>query len=282
MEDTPEKDSEANTNFVPPDSAAKASKRLDFNHNTEIPDIPVRVGYRSVDPRICQLLVDLESKFGIEARRSGKVLAYIANSELFQQKWEVREWDEDDIIDLNDSEDNVAEPQTKKRKRSNENLTHVLPSRRTVAQYVKDTAILNFKHMGECLIAAKDAGNAVATFGVDDTTKAAGHKTMDVKTGHLTIVKTGEAGSTRQTFSTGYLENISHSGFDSASGVQSWLSQMAILTGVSYQELIEMFDFWITDRAGDSDTCLDELGVESEKRMKCNAHILHCVDQAMD
>ena len=78
MEDTPEKDSEANTNFVPPDSSAKASKRLDFNHNTEIPDIPVRVGYRSVDPRICQLLVDLESKFGIEARRSGKVLAYIA------------------------------------------------------------------------------------------------------------------------------------------------------------------------------------------------------------
>ena len=32
---------------------------------------------------------------------------------------------------------------------------------------------------------------------------------MEVETGHLTIVKTGEAGSTRQTFSTGYLENIS-------------------------------------------------------------------------
>ena len=54
-----------------------------------------------------------------------------------------------------------------------------------------------------------------------------------------------------------------HSGLDnSASGVQSWLSKMAILAGVS---LIEMFDFWMTDRSGD--TCLDklELDVESGK-----------------
>ena len=85
-------------------------------------------------------MVDLESKFGIEARKSGKVLAYIANSELFQQKWEVIEWEDDEVIDLNNSEDN--EPQTNTRKRSNVNLTHILPSRRTVAQYVKDTAIL--------------------------------------------------------------------------------------------------------------------------------------------
>ena len=43
-----------------------------------------------------------------------------------------------------------------------------------------------------------------------------------------------------------------------------------------------MFDFWITDRAGDSDTCLDELGIASERRLKCNAHILLFVDQALD
>ena len=111
--------------------------------------------------------------------------------------------------------------------------------------------------MGECLIAPKQGGGTVATLGIDDTTKAAGHQTMDVKTGHLTLVNVGDTGYTRQTFSTGYLENISHSGSDSASGVQSWLSQISILTDVPYQELIKMFDFWITDRAGDSDTCLD-------------------------
>ena len=43
-----------------------------------------------------------------------------------------------------------------------------------------------------------------------------------------------------------------------------------------------MFDFWMNDRAGDSDAILDELGIESEKRLKCNAHILLCIDQAMD
>ena len=43
--------------------------------------------------------------------------------------------------------------------------------------------------MGECLIASKQGGGTVATLGIDDTTKAAGHKTMDVKTGPLTLVK---------------------------------------------------------------------------------------------
>ena len=61
MEDTPEKDCEKDDFAVPKTTKYKGN-----------PSIPVRIGYRSVDPRICQLLVDLESKFGIEARRSRK------------------------------------------------------------------------------------------------------------------------------------------------------------------------------------------------------------------
>ena len=34
--------------------------------------------------------------------------------------------------------------------------------------------------------------------------------------------------------------------------------------------------------AGDADTMLDELGVDDEKRLKCNAHILLCIDNAID
>ena len=89
-------------------------------------------------------------------------------------------------------------------------MTFVLPSRRTIAQYVKDSALLNFKHVADKLITGKIEGNTTVTFGSDDTKKAAGHKTMDVKTGHLTIVKTVGDKSTRETFSTGYLENVSH------------------------------------------------------------------------
>ena len=72
-------------------------------------------------------------------------------------------------------------------------LSHTLPSRRTMATYVKDRAILNFKYVGECINAAKAADNSCTTLGTDDTTKAAGHKTLDVKTGHITIIqKKGE------------------------------------------------------------------------------------------
>ena len=283
LQDTPEKDDETEDNFAVPEPSKGAVKRLDFSQNMEIPCIPVRTGYRSVDPRICQLLVDLESKFEIEARKSRQVLAHIANSELFKQKWEVTE---DDIGDIDseevDMESDQSEPGIKKRRRYTSDNTYVLPSRRTVAQYVKDSALLNFKYVADHIIAGKAEGNSTVTFGSDDTKKAAGHKTMDVKTGHITMVKTDGESSTRETFSTGYLENISHSGSDNAAGVQSWLTQMSILTNVPYKELINMFDFWMNDRAGDSDASLDELEISSEKRLKCNAHILLCIDQAID
>ena len=38
----------------------------------------------------------------------------------------------------------------------------------------------------------------------------------------------------------------------------------------------------MNDRAGDSDTMLDELGVAEEKRLKCNAHVILCVQNAVD
>ena len=175
------------------------------------------------------------------------------------------------------------EPEPKKRRRcTDRDMTYTLPSRRTVARYVKDSALLNFKHVGDSLLAGRLEGNTTITLGIDDTKKAAGHKTMDVKTGHVTLVKRVGDQSFRQTFSTGYLENISHSGSDSAAGVQSWLTQMSVLTGVPYEEMLELIDFWMNDRAGDSDACLDDIGIESEKRLKCNAHILLCIDQAMD
>ena len=38
----------------------------------------------------------------------------------------------------------------------------------------------------------------------------------------------------------------------------------------------------MNDSAADLYAILDELGISSEKIMKCNAHILLCIDQAMD
>ena len=38
----------------------------------------------------------------------------------------------------------------------------------------------------------------------------------------------------------------------------------------------------MNDSAADLYAILDELGISSEKIMKCNAHILLCIDQAME
>ena len=60
------------------------------------------------------------------------------------------------------------------------------------------------------------------------------------------------------------------------------LSRVAVLVGVSYQEFLELVDYSMSDRGGDVDALLDKLGIEKKERMKCNAHILLCVDSSLN
>ena len=46
--------------------------------------------------------------------------------------------------------------------------------------------------------------------------------------------------------------------------------------------MVDFIDFFMTDRAGDSDVMLDELGVEEHHRLKCNAHCILCIQNAID
>ena len=41
-------------------------------------------------------------------------------------------------------------------------------------------------------------------------------------------------------------------------------------------------DFWITDRASDCDTLMSNLSIEANKTLKCCAHLLLCIDHAID
>ena len=50
----------------------------------------------------------------------------------------------------------------------------------------------------------------VTTVGGDDTTKAAGHESYDVKADHITM----RGSNKRKMLPTGYLENVSHNGAD--------------------------------------------------------------------
>ena len=91
-----------------------------------------------------------------------------------------------------------------------------------------------------------------------------------------------EVDKTRSTYTTGLYENISHKGVDSGTTVEMVMQNMATLTGISRDEFYGTIDFWINDRAGDNVTMLDELGVQPEKRLFCNAHVLLTIDEGID
>ena len=119
----------------------------------------------------------------------------------------------------------------------------------------------------------------VVSYGSDDTIKAAGNKRLDMKTAHITIIGKNKE---RDSYTSGFYENISHCGKDAAEIVRFDIKKMAILTGNSYDEMFSMIDFFMNDRSSDGNTMLDDLGVEEMKRLKCNAHILLASDVAID
>ena len=46
--------------------------------------------------------------------------------------------------------------------------------------------------------------------------------------------------------------------------------------------MTDFIDFYMNDRTGDSDTMLDELGMEEDRRLKCNAQCILCIQNAID
>ena len=147
-----------------------------------------------------------------------------------------------------------------------------------MAKWVEEFALISLKSVGNAIMNAKEE-NRVVTYGCDDTIKAAGTNRLDIKTARVTIIGDDHQ---KESFSTGFHHNASHSGKDSALIVSHDIAKLAILAGADYDEMLNLIDFFMTDRAGDSDTMLAELGVDKEKVLKCNAHILLAIDVAID
>ena len=255
--------------------------------NQSFPNIPVRTGYKTFNMDIIEVMVVAESKFGVERRKVGGLVCYIMNR-LAGQNWE--EATEDTIADfetIDVTEDTDDQDSNKKRKRrETRDLTNVLPSRKAINAKLQDAALLNVQFAAESVVKTFKAGGTT-TFGTDDTVKSSGYRTHDTKTGHLTLVDKvtdteGTITKKRKVFTTGFLENISHSGADSAKAAKLWISEMAVLAGTSYDEMKSFIDFFMNDRAGDSDTMLDALDVTEERRLKCNAHPLLAVQNSID
>ena len=246
------------------------------------PQKPVRTSLKDIDNTIVEVMVNMESRFSVEQRRVAPLLAYIMNS-LAGQSWEAPT--EESESDLNESESEIEADQKRKRKETRD-LTFVLPSRRTLRKKLEDAALLNFKYVAQTIQSTSAKGGTV-TAGWDDTIKSAGHRVHDAKTGRVTcttseVDEQGKMKKVRQSFTTGFTANISHKGEDSAVSVQSVLAQMAVLCNVKFEEMFDFLDFFMNDRAGDSDTMLDSLGVSDDQRLKCNAHPLLCVQNCVD
>ncbi|CAM1325724.1 Uncharacterised protein at_DN1125 [Pycnogonum litorale] len=139
-------------------------------------------------------------------------------------------------------------------------LTYVFPSNRSIDKYLEDASYLNLHMVADYLVNKDDTD--VVTVGLDDSTKAAGHRSFDVKTDHITI--TGPYKS-RNTMTTGYQENVSHAVAEGAKAYEHKLQCMSILADCSVDDLKTAIDFWIKDRAGDYGTLLEELGSNRKK-----------------
>ena len=117
------------------------------------------------------------------------------------------------------------------------------------------------------------------TIGLDDTAKAAGNRQYDVKSDHITIA--GPSGK-KNTLTIGYIENASHSSKDGTKAYEFKLNCLAILANSTVDELKSDIDFWMTDRAGECEILLQNLGIDSSKMLKCCAHMILGVDHAID
>ena len=236
---------------------------------------------------IVEVMVNMECVYKVDQRQVAPCLAYIMNT-LAGQRWELEREErnaesEGDTENIDDTEEN----NNVKRKRSKlKDLTFVLPSRKSLHQRLEDASMMNFRYVAETIQKTHEEGGTV-TMGTDDTVKASGHRVHDCKTGRVTCVSDqvqpdGSSKRVRQSFTTGFTANISHSGEHSAVSVKSVIGQMAVLLNVQYEEMHDFLDFFMTDRAGDADVMLDNLGVSEWQRLKCNAHPLLAIQNALD
>lgn len=187
-------------------------------------------------------------------------------------KTEVESSDESDLDDDTKKDQSTG----RKRRRSDLDKTYVFPSRRCLNNWLEDASYLNLRFAADQLI---NKGDNTVTVGTDDTTKAAGHKMYDVKADHITLAGPDQ---TRKVFTTGYSENTSHSGVDSAKTYQHKLQCLAVLTDSSVEEILSSIDFWMADRAGDNSVMLQTLGIAEDKILKCCAHVILAIDHAID
>ena len=57
---------------------------------------------------------------------------------------------------------------------------------------------------------------------------------------------------------------------------------LAVLYNSTVEHIKESIDFWISDRAGDCGTMIENLEISSDKHIRCTAHVILGADNAAD
>ena len=262
--------------FINTRSTSQQSYDSQENEDIKFPKVKVRNSCKDINEKIIRCTIQCLADYKVSPDDIAGIIVNTANI-IFDQQWEMEEKRNEYASDDSDDEE-VVEPNTSgKRRKYAKDLTNVFPSRRTINRYLEDASYMNLLMVAEELL--NKCGDDVVTVGLDDTTKAAGHKLYNVKADHITISGPDRS---RKTMTTGYTENVSHSGADGAASYELKLRCLALLADSDVEDIKSSIDFWMTDRAGDCTTLLQHLGVTEEKILKCSAHIILGADHAAD
>ena len=252
------------TQTINTDCNLRSSKEI-----SEFPKVRIRTGHRSMNETVMRCVTQCLAETRMSSMEVSKVIVNVANM-IFGQDWTLtNEKDNaDDEVEIDEEQDEMEEHTS--------DLSFVFPSRRSIMRCLQDASYLNLEYIAQQILSKEDK---VITIGLDDTTKAAGHRAYDLKTDHITIKGPS---SKRITLTTGYVENVSHSGADGAKAYEFKLNCLAVLANSTVDELKSQIDFWMTDRAGECETLLQNLGVDKGQMLKCSAHIILGIDHAID
>ena len=265
-------DSQSQSDEDDPDFVAGADLEEDARvSGGEFPSLPTRTSRNKLNESIARTFCECISEFNISEEHARGFFVKVANG-VFNQNWKLES-------DFGAKGLEPADGTGKKRRRVDQDLSHRFPAAQTFKKWLCAAHIASLRHAGEAL---KDRGDdVVATFGFDDTRKAAGFRVHDVKTSHISLRSVADP-LYRQTFTLGLLANVKHTGTAGGESLRHSFKGLGVLCGEGQQEVQDLFDFFQSDRGPDADPALDELGIDADRRLKCCPHMLLCIEEAVD
>ena len=260
---TPTNSRQTRSNPVTPSSASH-DDQAELKY---FPDVKITTGRRTLNEALVRCIVQCVWEFKVSHADISGIIVRSANM-IFGQNWQIssdENVDEDDEANQSDDDsgdENTATSSTTliRKRKSVGDLTYryIFLSKRCISVYLQDAYLLNMKHVASYLT---NKGDNVITVGLDDTTKAAGHKMNDIKADHITVH--GPEG--KKSLTTGFMENISHSGEESAATYEEKLKILANLDDSTLDEIKNEVGFWMSDKAGDNETFKESMAIPESK-----------------